>query len=173
MQKHETNELLTILSVAYPNHYKNISDEQKKQTLALYYTMFEPYPSELVSHALKNYIRVNQYPPTIAGLQEQIDLLQGTEQTPAQLWVLCEKAISNSAYAYVEEFNKLPECVQQWLGNPIALHKLGQQESEITQSVTRGQFLKSIEAIQKRQKAQKALPEPIKEQIKQLTQTNL
>ena len=169
MKREETKQLLQILNTAYPSTYRNMTDEDKRQTLALYYELFKDTPTELVVYALKNYIKANEYPPTPAGLQKQIDRLQDNT-TPAELWTLLDKAISRSAYHYVDEFNKLPKVIQVWLGDPTTLHNLSQQKIEDVQNATRGQFLKSIGAVQDRQKAKDSMPDNVKQLLENLTQ---
>ena len=168
MRKEDTQQLLQILGTAYPSTYRTMDAEQKKQTLSLYYELFREVPAEIVVFALKNYIKANEYPPTPAGLQRQIDLLSNNT-TPAELWTLLDKAIGKSAYNYVEEFNKLPEVIQLWLGEPTTLHNLSQQKIEDVQTATRGQFLKSIEAVQDRKKARDSIPENVKQLLSGLT----
>ena len=167
MKLEEAGGVLQILYAAYPHIYKMGNTEQAQQTIDLYFSMFGEYPIDVVLVALKNYIRSNKDFPSIAGIQEQINLLQG-EQSPAELWTALEKAIGRSAYNYVNEFNRLPDVVQRWLGEPITLHKLSQQDIATTQSVTRGQFLKSIDGIRAKDKAMASLPDNLKNDIKKL-----
>ena len=168
MQREETKQLMSILQISYPSHYRNMSVEEKKQTLALYFEMFGHYPIEIVAMALKNYIGVNQYPPTIAGLREQVEMLLNKE-TPAELWNKVKKAITRSSYNSVEEFAKLPPVCQKWAGSHMTLKELSQTDMDTLNTVTRGQFLKTIDSIQQRDEAQSALPDRLKEQIMQLT----
>lgn len=168
MQREETKQLMSILQISYPSHYRNMSVEEKKQTLAIYYDMFAEYPTELIVMALKNYIKVNQYPPTIAGLREQVEMLLDKD-TPVELWNKVKKAITRSAYNSVEEFAKLPEVCQKWVGNHMTLKELSQTDIDTLDTVTRGQFLKTIGSIQQRDEAQAALPDSLKAQIMQLT----
>jgi hypothetical protein len=168
MLKEETKQLLTILEVAYPSNYRNLNPEERRNTLVTYYDMFAEYPTELIVMALKNYIKVNQYPPTIAGLREQVEMLLDKD-TPVELWNKVKKAITRSAYNSVEEFAKLPPVCQKWVGNHMTLKELSQTDIDTLDTVTRGQFLKTIGSIQQRTEAQAALPESLKAQIMQLT----
>lgn len=168
MEREDTKKMMTILQISYPVYYRNMSVEEKKQTLGLYFDMFGQYPTELVVAALTNYIGVNQYPPTIAGLKEQIAMLLNKE-TPAELWNKVKKAITRSSYNSVEEFAKLPPVCQKWAGSHMTLKELSQTDMDTLNTVTRGQFLKTIESIQQRDEAQAALPDSLKAQIMQLT----
>lgn len=167
MLKEETGQLLAILEVAYPNNYKNASLEERRNTLSLYYDMFCEYPTPIIVQALKNYIKVNQYPPTIAGLQEQIDFLFN-KQDPAELWNLVKKAVCNSAYNSMKEFEKLPLVCQKWAGTHMTLKELSQVDIDTLNTVTRGQFMKTIGSLNQRELAQSTLPDNLKSQISKL-----
>jgi hypothetical protein len=167
MEKYETNQLMKLLSITYPNTYKDFTDAQKIETMTLYYDFFGGYETDIVVQALKNYIKVNQYPPTIAGLQEQIDHLTGSKTAAAELWNAIAKACKNSCYGAVVEFEKLPTECQKWLGGPSALKDLALVDPQIFATVVRGEFLKSIGKIQDREEAVKGLPDEVRRAINQ------
>ena len=162
------NKLLAILQISYPSTYRNMDQEEKRQTLSLYYDMFCEFPTPIIVQALKNYIKVNQYPPTIAGLQEQIDMIANKE-TPAELWNLVKKAICRSSYNSLEEFEKLPPSCQKWAGSHMTLKELSQVDIDNLNTVTRGQFLKTIESIRQKDIVQTMLPDNLRSEIAQLT----
>lgn len=165
MNRDETKQLLKILSTSYPNHFKDMSKEDKLDQIDNYQLFFGEYESVVVAAALKNYIRVNQYPPTVAGLQEQIDLILKTDGTAEELWNKVYKAICNSGYQAQEEFENLPACCQKWLGGASALKDLGMTDINVVNTVTRGQFLKTIGEIKDRQEVQDKLPDNVKQAL--------
>lgn len=140
----QTKDLLAILEVAYPNHYKKLSDEEKVETVKLYYDFFSHHDARLVVQGLKNYIANNEYPPTIAGLHQHVKALLPSQSEPIQLWNAVVKAVRNSAYKSHEEFNLLPVECREWLGSPTQLKDFSQLEPETLNTVVRGQFLKTI-----------------------------
>jgi len=154
MTRDETKQLLDILKLSYPTYYKNMDFNQAKETLDFYYGFFDEYDAVIVVQALRNYIKENKFPPTIAGLTEQINLLMPSGKSSAEYWNLILKAIRNSAYNSKEEFDKLPHECQMWLGESMALKDLSQIDSETVNTVIRGQFLKSINQIIERRNAQ-------------------
>ena len=86
--------------------------------------------------------------------------LTNQETLPTDLWASLKKAIGNSAYHSVEEFEMLPEECKMFVKNPRQLKELSQNDSEINNTVVKGQFFKQIEIIQKRIKEDKQmLPE--------------
>ena len=68
MNREEIKKVLKILSTAYPMYFADMSKEDKIDQIRLYQDMFGKYPVEVVIVALKNYIKANEYPPSIAGL---------------------------------------------------------------------------------------------------------
>ena len=157
MEREETKQLLKILPVAYPDYYSKFTSQQKTETVNLYYDLFGKYETVIVVPALYNYIKTNVYPPKPAGIQEQIDLLMPNSETSVELWNMLLKAVSNGYYGYEEEYNKLPEVCQKWLHCPEQLKELAVIDISTLNSVIRGQFLKTIGEIQKKENAKRGM----------------
>ena len=153
MNREDVKKTLFLLETSYPVYYKNMSVSDKGKQVELYLEMLGEYNVATVVQALKNYIRKNQYPPTIAGLIEPIELLNTNECTDTDLWNSVVKAVRNSGYNSVSEFEKLPEECKQWLGSPATLKELALSDITTLNTVTRGQFLKTIKIIKDRKKA--------------------
>ena len=158
MEKHETKKLLDILKTAYPKTYQNITEKQARNTLGLYFDIFKEYETEIVVVALKNYIKENEYPPTIAGLQKQIDIIISDEDTDIELWNTLAAACSRGTRMTAEEFETLPESIREWAGDVGQIKELALMDSVTFNSVIRGQFLKTIPQIIERQEAKRKLP---------------
>lgn len=152
MTLQETQKLLVILKKAYPRYYTESTKEEVEETLMFYHDMFKDYPVEVVATALKNYVKVNKYPPTIAGIIEQIELLTDNN-TAETLWTAIEKAVRNSTYNSKEEFDKLPEECKAFIGSAKALKELGQMDGGTLNTVTKGQFIRTVGDIKRRTKA--------------------
>ena len=163
MDKKDCGTMMNILQANYPSTYRGLTEKEAQALLNLWHEMFQEYDREIVILALKNYIRCEKYPPTIAGMQEQIDLLINKDNI-SELWTLLKKSINYRKYN--ENFEKLPKVLQTWLGYPIRLKELGQIKTDILNTVVYGQFFKQIPEIQKREFARKGLNEI--EQIKML-----
>ena len=148
---------MEILKTAYPSNYKQMTSKEMQATLTLYYGMFHNYPIKVLKTALMNYIKVNQYPPTVAGIQEQIDYLACKGNTEAELWNKLSEGIKGNV-----SFEKLPLECQVWVGSARDLKDLGQVDINTVNTVVRGEFLKSIKSIRQRQKAVAEIPTEIK-----------
>lgn len=166
MTREETTKILSIIKLAYPNFYKNITKQEAENTVNLYQEMFKDDDVNLVMCAVKELINNLQYPPAIADIKNKMYKLTNIDKTPAELWDSLQKAISNSIYNSVEMFEKLPEEVKQFVKSPTQLKELAMMDSDVVHSVTKGQFFKQIEIIQKRVKEDKLmLPETKKMQL--------
>lgn len=156
----ETKMILGILKTAYPNFYKEMSKQEMLNVVDLWADMFKNDNSKLVTVAVKELINSFQYPPTIADIKNKIYNLTNEEKTPSELWDRLQKAISRGIYHSEEEFEKLPEEVKEFIRSPKQLKELAMMDSDVVHSVTKGQFFKQIEVIQKRKEEdKKMLPE--------------
>ena len=166
MTANETAKVMAILQVAYPAFYGKKSVEEKRAAVSLWAELLKEYDSRLVTAAVKELIKTHSgYPPDIAAVVERIhgieDAARG-EQTNEELWILLKKAISNGYYGAEEEFQRLPEVLKRYLRSPSQLREMSGIDSDTLNTVTRGQFLKTIGIERQRQRdreiAQKSLP---------------
>lgn len=155
MIKEEVLKILAVLETAYPNFYKNCTSAEVDQIVTLYQLMFKDCNYRLVSMAITELINTFKYPPTVADIKEKMYELttHDTEQSATELWDKLLKAIRNGYYGAEEEFKKLPDEVKEFLKSPIHLRELSETDSSTIHTVVKGQFLKQIEIIKKRRKA--------------------
>lgn len=157
MNREETKQVLKVLSTAYPRYFADMTKADKIDQINLYMDMFGEYPTQIVIAALHRYIRHNEYPPSIAGLQKQIDLLTHKDDK-MELWNTLAAACSRGTRMTAEEFETLPESIREWAGDVGQIKELALMDSVTFNSVIRGQFLKTIPQIIERQEAKKKLP---------------
>lgn len=160
MIEDDVKEILTTLSLNYPATYRDMRKAEKEALVSLWLGAFGSLDAEIVWQALGNYIKTNKYPPNIAGMQEQIDLLTARDNTD-ELWQALMKAIRNSGRDARAEFEQLPEECKTFVGSPAELRALGNTDLTTVNTVTRGQFYRRVEVIQARDKARKQLPEQV------------
>lgn len=153
MNKEEIIKMLSILRVAYPNFYKGFNKQELEATVNVYQEMFKGEDSKLVLTALKDVINTNEYPPTIATIKSRMYELTHKEDTNNNdLWDKLLKAICNSNYHSEEEFEKLPKLVKMYVRHPSQLQEMAKMDSDVVNSVVKGQFLKQIEYIKQNYK---------------------
>lgn len=153
MKRDETIKLLQILKWAYPHYFQNLSKTDFEGMINLWELQFKPYEARTVELALNNYIKTNKYPPTVAGIFEEMNKLATSGDEEQAYWEKLSKLCRRASVVTQEEFNALPEPLKKWLRNLQNLKELGLIESDIFNSVTRGQFFREIKPIVESEKA--------------------
>lgn len=160
MTREETSSVLSVLKATYPNYYKDLNVTEMTEMVDIWSELFVDDDVNLVKVSLKELLKTCKFPPTIADIKQKMYDLTTQETLPTDLWDSLKRAISNSAYNSVEEFEKLPEECKMFIKTPQQLKELSQNDSEVNNTVVKGQFLKQIEIIKARIKDEKQmLPE--------------
>lgn len=166
MTRDETKQILGYLQCAYPSAF---GGDNLTATVNVWWDAFGDIDVHIVKHAVKNFVKTSKYAPTIAGIQEQIDLITSESMT-VDLWGKMHKAISNGIYGANEEFEKLPPECKRFLGSSEALKDLAQCESGTINTVVKGQFMKRIDELQKHENVQSGIPAELRAVIAQSKQ---
>ena len=72
MTKKETLQILAILKAAYPNTFKDQSEEEASGTVGIWFSQFADTPAEIVMMAVHKLIAMNKFPPTIAEVKSKL-----------------------------------------------------------------------------------------------------
>jgi len=171
MNREQAIMVLKILKTAYPRFYADMNKQEAEDTINLWLDMFKHENPQLVLGAVKNLINSFKFPPTIADIKEEMYKLTTVEkQTPAELWNVLKSAIRRSGYYSYEEFEKLPEVVQKFVGSPNQLKEWA-LATDFNDGVVKGQFFKQIEILEKREKEEKMMLPELKEIVQMLGNT--
>lgn len=165
MTREDTIKVLSVLRGAYPAFYQDITKKEAENTIALWASMFEEEPYELVGAAVKAFISGDGkgFPPAIGQIKERIRLITTPEEmTEQEAWSLVSKALRNSTYGSEEEFAKLPPEVQAVVHDPGQLKQWAMSPAEDVESVIASNFMRSFRAKQKASKEYMALPTEVK-----------
>lgn len=161
MTKENTVELLTMLRLAYPRFYANITKQDAQATLELWYSMFKEEDNDVVKAATKTLISSLEFPPTIADVKKEIDkLVNAATDKPTAIdeWNAIRKAIGNSIYNSAEMFETLSPIAKQYVGTPNQL-KQWAMATDFNPDVAKGQFLKQYSVLEEREKYKAILDE--------------
>ncbi len=166
MTREETIKILSVLRGAYPAFYRDITKQEAESAIALWSSMFEEEPYELVGAAVKAFIAGDGkgFPPAIGQIKERIrQITQPDEMTEQEAWALVSKAIQRSTYGSVEEFAKLPPEIQAVVHDPGQLKQWAMGPAESLETVVASNFMRSFRAKQKASKEYMALPTSVKQ----------
>ena len=157
---------LKILKVAYPAFYSRMSRSSAEDTISVWCEMFRDEDVNVMKLALYKVIEEHtNFPPTIADIKAQIKemrLAATGSKTDEELWQALKVAVDDGYYGYKEQYAKLPEEVQRYLGEPVTLRELSQMDTNTFNTVTHGQFLKQIGIIRERVRFDMETPDEIK-----------
>lgn len=165
MTREDTIKILSVLRGAYPAFYRDITKQEAESTIALWESMFDEEPYELVGAAVKAFISGDGkgFPPAIGQIKERIrQITQPEEMTEQEAWSYVSKALRNSTYGSKEEFAKLPPEVQAVVHDPGQLRQWALAPADEVESVIASNFMRSFRAKQKATKEYLALPTEVK-----------
>lgn len=168
MTKDNITEILSTLKVAYPNSFANITKADAQATIELWYKMFKDADFVSVKVAISSLINTSKYPPTIAEVKEEMYKISNTDCDVAiDEWNKIKKALGNSLYNSVAEFEALPPIAKRFVGSPNQLREWG-MSTDFNDGVVRGQFFKQYEILEKREKYQASMPADVKKYISEI-----
>lgn len=157
----ETLAIMSVLRVAYPRYYANISAEDAKHTAGLWAEMFAGDPAQEVAAAVKSFIATDEkgFPPHIGAIKAQISKMH-TANIPddQEAWSMVFSALRNGLYGYREEFEKLPYPVQQAVGNARQLQAWAAMDADTLGSVVASNFQRAYRARRAEMRELAALP---------------
>lgn len=166
MNREDTIKILSVLRGAYPAFYRDITKQEAESTIALWMSMFDEEPYELVGAAVKAFISGDWkgFPPAIGQIKERIrQITQPQEMTEQEAWSYVSKALRNSTYGSVEEFAKLPPEVQAVVHDPNQLRQWAMAEADEVETVIASNFQRSFRVKQKTSREYMALPTEVKQ----------
>ena len=135
--------ILDVFEVAYPRFYANQSEKERFKALTLWAEMLSPYPFEICAYAAKRLIAENKFPPAISEVTDRVkELMCSPEDDAVSTWNVLAEATTRASITTQDEFEALPYEIQRFCGSLSGLRSLGQLDSDIFNTVTRGQFMK-------------------------------
>ena len=158
MTKEQVIKVMEYFQAAYKGFYEG---KDTREVLTVWHDALADEDPAVVSEAAKNYVRTQEFAPTVAGLMKQIALIK-EPRTDTDYWSLINKAARNALYNADEEFKRLPPECQSFIGSPSALKDLAQADTGTMNTIVKGQFLKRVEAIREHQTVQNGLPAEVR-----------
>jgi hypothetical protein len=161
MEKETMQELLNVLACNYSNWMQGQSESAKKGIAAFWWGMFKDYDDKLMRQAVKNYVRISQFPPTIAGIQKEIEKMQPKSETTASMWNEVYWALSRASRFNEDDFKKLSKPVQQWFGGVSGVRQYQLMKADDLPYL-QAYFKKTIPEEKDRLTAQRLMPPDVR-----------
>ena len=158
MTLEESKKILVVVTSIYHNFYKDISAIEINSQINLWASIFADYEYKDVNNALVSYIATDNsgYPPLpgkIMDMMYKLNEIASPEKYPNEIeaWSMVYKAICNSGYNSVQEFEKLPEIIKKTIITSSYLRELALTE-DFNIGVESSNFKKAYRATIERQK---------------------
>lgn len=153
MKREEIVSVLKVISETYDVQFTELSME-------VWFNSLKDFDIKDVQKATWQYVRIGHYKPKPADI---IDLIvsnnvpqQPEEMSAQEAWSLVYKAICNSAYNSITEFEKLPEMAQKAVGSADNLRSYA-LDYDFNIGVAQSNFLKAYNTLMERKKNDYAL----------------
>ena len=104
----------------------------------VWFELLKDIPYQQANVAIQKYMLTEKFPPTIADIREKAtQIVESVDSSMSELeaWSLVRKAVRNSGYHSVEEFEKLPEACQRAVGSAANLKEWALMDSERVETV--------------------------------------
>ena len=160
MDKKEFATLIYMLEEFYEGFKVSSSEER----MLLWYSMLFDVPN--LKQAVKEHIRKIKFKPTVASL---IECSQGdNELTETEAWGYLSKALSNSAYKALAEWEKLPQAIKETV-SPHLLKEWAMLDCNDVQTVIQSNFMRSYRVKKEQIKHREMLDGSTSEEISRIT----
>lgn len=161
---------MSVLKAAYPRYYDGKSEKEIKEAVNLWAAMMSDYDYKIVAGAIKALIATSPYPPTVADVNNKIQLLtHPQEMSELEAWSYVLKAIKNSLYSSREEFEKLPEECQTIVCTPEQLRAWAMLDVDEVNTVIASNFQRSFRSTLSKRREYNMLPQQVKNLIESIS----
>lgn len=164
MNSLEAKKLFAIMMAVYPN-FKLVDVDFAANTWS---NILSDCTYDQASLALKAYIRSDSsgFAPSPGQLIDKMqNFVSEKELNEIEAWSLVNRAIKNSGYNSVEEFDNLPETVKNAVGSPEQLRAWA-LDSSYNESVISSQFMRTYRTESARKTEFRKLPSYMNDIIK-------
>lgn len=163
MTREQIQDFLAMIQATYPN----FNPPSKTVAVNAWTLALEEYEEKAVHIAFKLYMQTNTsgFAPVPGQIIDKIHTMtQPQELNEMEAWSLVYKAICNSTYNFVSEFEKLPTLVQKAVGLPDNLRQWAMTE-DLNLEVVMSNFQRAYKAELKRHEELQKMPQNIRNLI--------
>lgn len=163
MEREEVQDFLAMMQATYPN----FNPPNKTAAVNAWKLALEDYEENQVYAAFKLYMQTNTsgFAPVPGQIIDKIHTMTAPQElNEMEAWSLVSKAIRNSGYNSVSEFEKLPPLVQKAVGLPDNLREWAMTEN-LNLEVVMSNFQRAYKAELKRHEELQKMPQNVRQLI--------
>lgn len=159
-----TRDEAKVIVASIKSLYPNWKLDDPKLTIDTWAVVLEDYDAKAIQYALKRFALTDKsgFPPSIGQLVGQLrEATENGKLSGLEAWSLVHRAIRNSAYNSVREYEALPQTVQRAVGSPENLKAWALSDIDST-SVLQSNFLRIYSAVCEAESKEAMLPDRMK-----------
>ncbi len=157
------------LKFIYPSYLGRLSETEMAGLTDAWAVFFTDDDPATFLTALKTCALTCKFFPSIAEVREQIVTLTQPEQpTEQEAWGLVRKVLSYGYSDTNRAWDDLPPEIQRAVGSKTVLRDWALTDTDQVNTVIASNFMRSYRVIAAREEKYRALPSPIRDQIKAL-----
>lgn len=159
-----TRDEAKVIVASIKSLYPNWKLDDPRLTIDTWAVVLEDYDAKAIQYAVKRYALTDKsgFPPSIGQLIGQLQEATETGNLSGlEAWSLVHRAIRNSTYNSVREYEALPKTVQRAVGSPENLKSWALTDIDSI-SVLQSNFLRMYSAVCESEKKEALLPQSMK-----------
>lgn len=106
------SDCISLIKLNWSNYLKDATTNELQAQKRLWAIQFASFSDEEVYQAIQRLISTCKYYPSIAEIKEEIAKMKMPSRTDEEVWNYIHKAIKNSTYHSISEWEKLPEDIK-------------------------------------------------------------
>lgn len=163
----ETKKLIKLIKTFYPERYKNYTESDYQDLLDTLQIVFADYTVEQISTAIYIFVRQDTkgFAPSVGQLIEiitKVSTPKSNNLSVDEAWSKVVKAVQNSAYNSIQEFEALPEACKRVVVSANNLRIWGDLSVDEFQTVIKSHFYRSYQADAVKQKEELKIPATVR-----------
>lgn len=168
--------LFYAVKAAYPMVYQKFGEQETKGYIDAWCMVFADTPAEQAFNGLKTYLATDTkgFPPSPGQIKDCIYRMT-PDAIPNEMsaWSLVVKAVRNSNYNSVGEFDKLPQIVRRVVRDPARLREWANMDAATFQTVEQSNFMRCYRAEVENERVVNRIPQDLRPQLEHIPDIDL
>jgi hypothetical protein len=176
MTRQEVAKMFFMVKATYPRMFKDFGETETNNFIDAWCMVFNDIPAEQGYAGLKTYLstETSGFPPSPGQIKECIHRMT-PDAIPNEMsaWSLVVKAVRNSNYNSVGEFDKLPQIVRRVVRDPARLREWANMDAATFQTVEQSNFMRCYRAEVENERVINRIPQDLRPQLEHIPDIDL
>ena len=175
MTREETLKIFMVIRAQYPETYTRFKESDVELLVQTWQNLLAEYTYAEVSAGLKAYLHTDIYgrAPKVGQIIAAMQKFTPQKDNANEAWAKVYKAICNSNYNAVEEFNNLDPIAQKAVGSPDNLREFAAMDIKDVSVTIKAHFKSVYETELKRQEELNMMPQEMRNKLAQEEQKKI